>query len=81
MPVLGEDDVLEQRRNAMDRVDYGIAIGNGERTAGAEVVLHVDNDQNVMLVDPHRVSCALKLHRHNHSLKFESSESARSDAR
>ena len=49
MPVLREDDVLKQRRDAMDGLDNGIAIGNGKRTAGAEVVLHVDDDQNIVL--------------------------------
>jgi hypothetical protein len=47
VPVLGEDDVGKERRDAMDRFDDRIAFGNGERAAGAEVVLDVDDYENV----------------------------------
>ncbi len=53
VPVLGEDDVLEVLRGAVDRVDDGIAVGNGERPAGAEVVLHVDDEEDVVGSDLH----------------------------
>ena len=44
VPVLGEDDVLEERGNAMDCRDYSIAIGNGKRATGAEIILHVNDE-------------------------------------
>ena len=48
MPVLREDDVLEPRRDAMDGRDHCIAIGHGQRPAGAEIVLHVDDEEDVV---------------------------------
>ena len=56
VPVLGEDDVLEMLRGAVDGVDDGIAVGNGERAAGAEVVLHVDDQEDVGGSDLHLFS-------------------------
>jgi hypothetical protein len=58
VPVLREDDVFEQWRDAMDGLDHGITIANGKRSAGAEVVLHVDDDENVVAVEPHLFSRA-----------------------
>ena len=37
-------------------VDDRVAVGNRQRAAGAEVVLHVDDDENVVRVDPHQGS-------------------------
>ena len=54
VPVLGEDDVGEVRRDAMDRLDDGVAIGHGERAAGAEVILYVDDEEDVSGEDLHR---------------------------
>ncbi len=48
VPVLREDDVLETRRDGMDDRNDGVAVGNGKRTAGAEIILHVDDDENVL---------------------------------
>ena len=51
VPVLGEEYVVEARGDAMnDRNDF-IAARNGERAAGAEVVLHVDDEEGVLRVD------------------------------
>ena len=44
VPVLGEDNVLKERGDAMDCRDYGVALGNGKRAAGAEIILHVDDE-------------------------------------
>jgi hypothetical protein len=53
VPVLREHDVLEERRNTMDRLDHRIAIGNGQRAAGAEIILHVHDDEHVFLSNAH----------------------------
>lgn len=45
MPVLGEDDVLKARRDLQDGRDDGIAIMHSESPTGAEVVLHVDDEE------------------------------------
>ena len=58
MPVLRKYDVLKVRSNPVDRVDYRVSIGNGKRAAGAEIVLNIGDDENVMLINPHRVSLA-----------------------
>ncbi len=58
VPILGEDDVFKQRSDAMDGADHGVSIGNGKRPARAEIVLHVNDDENIVRVDPHRVSSA-----------------------
>lgn len=47
MPILGEDDVPEERGEPKDGLDDSIAIGDREGAAGAEVILNVDNDENV----------------------------------
>jgi hypothetical protein len=31
--------MLKLRRNAMDYIDYGVAIGHGQRAAQAEIIL------------------------------------------
>lgn len=41
VPVLGEDDVLEILRGAVDGFDDGIAVDDSECAAGAEIILHV----------------------------------------
>jgi hypothetical protein len=56
VPVLRQNDVLKSRRDTMDGRDYLIAAGNGERAAGAKIVLHVDDEENVVRVDFHRNS-------------------------
>src|SRR6188508_1089971 len=47
MPVLGDDDVLELAREAIDERHDLVAALHFERAARAEVVLHVDDDQAI----------------------------------
>ena len=54
MPVLSKNDVLESRRDAMDGRDDLVAAGNGERAAGAKIILHVDNEEDVVRIDLHQ---------------------------
>lgn len=54
VPVLGEDDVTEERRDLVDRRDDGIAVGNGELATGTEVVLHIDDEKDVLRSDLHK---------------------------
>jgi hypothetical protein len=53
MPVLGQKDVIEPRRDPMNDRDDGIPIGNRESAARAEVILHVDNHQSITARDLH----------------------------
>jgi hypothetical protein len=54
VPILRKDDVLEEWPHAMNRLNHLIALGHRKRAAGAEVVLHIDDNQNVSCLDPHR---------------------------
>ncbi len=47
MPVLREDDVLEALAQLVDQRDDLVAAFDGERTARAEVVLDVDDEESV----------------------------------
>jgi hypothetical protein len=51
VPVSGRHDESCLAGEAVDRLNDGIAIRNGERPAGAKVVLNIDDDQRI-----HRVS-------------------------
>ena len=53
VPVLREDDVLELWRNPVNHGNDRIAVCNGQCPSGAEVVLYVDHDENVLLGDLH----------------------------
>jgi len=53
VPVLSENDVLEARRGAMDGLDDFVSAGNGERSAGTKIILHVDDEENVVRIDLH----------------------------
>ena len=44
----------KERGDAMDCRDYGIAIGNGKRAAGAEIILHVDDEEDILRSDLYR---------------------------
>jgi hypothetical protein len=48
VPVLGEDDVLEVLRDFVDGRDDRVSACDGKRPAGAEVVLHVDDEEDVV---------------------------------
>jgi hypothetical protein len=39
MPVLRQDNVLELWSDSMYEIDHGVAVGDGKRPAGAEIVL------------------------------------------
>jgi hypothetical protein len=47
VPVLGEDDVLEALAEAIDEGDDLVATLDCECSAGAEIVLDVDNEERV----------------------------------
>jgi hypothetical protein len=47
VPVLREKDVLKNRGDTMNHRYYRIAIRHSQCSAGAEVILHVDNDEHV----------------------------------
>jgi len=54
VPVLGEEDVVEAVGEGVDGGENFVAAGNGERTAGHEVGLEVDEEECVgLLVDLH----------------------------
>jgi hypothetical protein len=42
--------VVEPRRDAVDRSEHGIAIRDGDWSAGAEVALYVDDEENILQV-------------------------------
>jgi hypothetical protein len=48
MPILRKQDVIEFNREAMNRLNHRIAIRNRQRTARAEIVLYVDDDEGVV---------------------------------
>ena len=48
VPVLGEDDVLEERSDAVDDGNDSVALGHGQRAAEEEVVLHVNDEEDVL---------------------------------
>ena len=47
VPVLGEDDVVEFFGEGVDEGDDGVAVGDGQGSAGHEVVLDVDDEEGV----------------------------------
>jgi len=47
VPVLGENDVIESLRESVDEGNDLISFGYGERSAGAEVVLEIDDQESV----------------------------------
>ena len=51
MPVLGENDVLESRCDGVDDGDDLVAAGNRQRSARAEIILHVGDEENVLRGD------------------------------
>jgi hypothetical protein len=54
MPVLCEDDVLEERGDLVNGRNDGVTIRNGKRAAGTKVVLNVDNYEGVLICDSHK---------------------------
>jgi len=47
VPVLSEDDVVELSAERVDKRDDLVAVLNRERSAGAEVVLDVDDQKRI----------------------------------
>jgi hypothetical protein len=47
VPVLREDDGGELRHQGVDAGHDFIAAGHGQRAAGAEIVLHVDDEEGL----------------------------------
>lgn len=48
VPILREDDVLKALRNSVDRRDDSISARNRQLPAGTEIVLHVDDNEDVL---------------------------------
>ena len=48
MPVLGQDHIRESGRERIDDRHHGVALGHGQGAAGAEIVLHIDDDQDAV---------------------------------
>ena len=62
MPILGQRDVSKTFGEAIDDGHHRIAVGNRERTAGAEIVLHIDDQQQIIVAGLHlHVGPALQL--------------------
>jgi hypothetical protein len=51
MPILGQDDIGEALAEAIDERDDRIAVGDRQRAAGHEIILHVDDEKDVPFVD------------------------------
>src|SRR5258705_6506670 len=68
MPVLRQHDVIEALSKAIDDRDHGIAVANRQRTAAAEIILHVDDQQHIVVAYLH-VEPAPKLISQNSSAK------------
>jgi hypothetical protein len=52
MPILGQDNMVEALSEAIDDRNHGIAVSNRKRAAGAEIILHVDYQQQIIITDP-----------------------------
>jgi hypothetical protein len=52
MPILGEDDVLESRGDGVDDGNDLVAAGDGESAAGAEIILHIGDEEDVAVCYP-----------------------------
>jgi hypothetical protein len=57
MPVLGEDDVLEERSDLVNDGNDLVAARDGQSPVWAEVILHVDDEEEVVGSESHRVVC------------------------
>jgi hypothetical protein len=61
MPVLGQHHVIEAFGETIDDRHHGIAIDNGKRAAGTEIILHVDDQQQIIVAWPDLHSLGLCL--------------------
>ncbi len=53
MPILGQRDVSKALGEAIDDGHHGITVGNRQRASGAEIVLHIDDQQQTIVAGPH----------------------------
>jgi hypothetical protein len=54
MPILGQGDMSKAFGETIDDRHHGIAIAHRKRSAGAKIVLHVDNQQQIIVrLNPH----------------------------
>ena len=51
MPVLRQHDMTKARRQTIDDRDDLVAVGHRERAARTKIVLHVNDDQNLVAAD------------------------------
>src|SRR5689334_9669487 len=58
MPILRERHMVETFRKLIDDRHHGVTLGNGERAARTEIILHVDNEEQVVGLDLHPRSCS-----------------------
>jgi len=58
MPVLRQHDMVETLTEAIDDRHHGVAISNRQRTVGAEIILHIDDQQHIVIADLHIGTCA-----------------------
>ena len=49
MPVLGQHHVLEAPDHLVDRRNHLVPVADGQRPAGAEIVLDVDDDEDAVV--------------------------------
>jgi len=78
VPVLREDDVREARGEHVDACDDRIAARHCQRAAGAEIILHVNNDEGVCGLDGDRLHVS---HRKLESMAEQSEVPGFNDAR
>jgi hypothetical protein len=52
MPILGQHDMVEAFGEAIDDRHRRVAVGNRKRAAGAEIVLHINYQQQIIVTDP-----------------------------
>ncbi len=57
MPILSQHDVIEFFGETIDHRHHGIAIGNRQRAAGAQIILHVDDQQHIVIAYLHFGPC------------------------
>jgi hypothetical protein len=51
MPVLGQHDMIKTYGEAIDNRHHRVRIANRKRPTGAEIVLHVDDQQQVIVTE------------------------------
>ena len=56
VPVLGQDDVIELLGDSANWFNDQISARNGKCPAGAEIVLHVDDEEDVLWGDLHSLT-------------------------